>query len=93
MDGRRLTVAMVLIIAVTVAFTTAPVLSGEHPWNSDQPVGGDGVPGGTESATVTYDTIVVPSTTVVSGTLISSENGMSVWIVILTIVWPTSWAW
>jgi hypothetical protein len=33
----------------------------------------------------------VPSTTVVSGTLVSSSNGISVWVVVLTAVWSASW--
>ena len=91
MDSRRLTVVLLLVVAVTVSFATAPVLSGEHPWNSDSPVGDGRGTGSTGGTTVHYDTITVPSTTVVSGTLLSSSNGMSVWIIVLTGVWSASW--
>jgi len=87
MNGRRLTTVLLLTIAVTVGFVTAPVLSGEHPWDSDR-TGGTGTGG---SGTINYDTIVVPDTMVVSGTLVSSAGGMSVWVVILAAAWTASW--
>jgi hypothetical protein len=91
MIGRRLTVVLLLLVAVTVCFVTAPVLSGEHPWDSDR-TGGDGAgKGSTGGTAITYDTIIVPDSTSVSGTLVSSTGGMSVWIIILTATWPGLW--
>lgn len=86
MDGRRLTAVLLLMVAVAVGFVTAPALSGEHPWDSDRTQGG-----GTGGTTVHYDTIRVSDTTVVSGTLLSSAAGTSVWVVILTAAWSASW--
>ena len=86
MDGRRLTAVLLLMVAVAVGFITAPALSGEHPWDSDRT---DGKGGG---ATLHYDTIRVPDTTVVIGTLLSSSAGTSVWVVILTAAWSASWS-
>jgi len=89
MDGRRLTAVLLLMVAVAVGFITAPALSGEHPWDSDRTDGGGRGAGG---ATLHYDTIRVPDTTVVIGTLLSSSAGTSVWVVILTAAWSASWS-
>ena len=87
MDSRRLTAVLLLLVAVTVGFVTAPALSGEHPWDSDR-TGGKGTPPG--GSTVTYDTVTVPDTMAVCGTFVSSAGGMSVWIVILMAAWSAS---
>jgi len=86
MDSRKLTAVMLVLMAVTIGFVTAPVFSGEHPWDSDRT---QGDPNGT-GGVLTQDTAVVIDTTEVASTLTYSAPGSSVWVNVLMTVWSVS---
>ncbi|MCX6834236.1 MAG: hypothetical protein NTW07_03735 [candidate division Zixibacteria bacterium] len=83
MDSRRLTVVLLLVVAVT-----APVFSGEHPWDSDRT--GGTVGGGGGIRTTYHDSTIVRDTTIVAN-VASSTGSTGVLVNVLTAVWSASW--
>jgi len=88
MDGKKLTAMLLLLTAMALAFVSAPVLSGEHPWDSDRTGGGGTNPGG---GTIPNDTIIVPDTVIVSVTVGGGSSGSDPWISVLTAAWTATW--
>jgi hypothetical protein len=89
MDSRKLTLVLLLMVAVTAGFVTAPVFSGEHPWDSDR-TGGTLGGGGGRNRTTNTDTTIVRDTTIVANAAASGTGSTDVWVNILTAAWSVS---
>lgn len=84
MDSRRLTLVLLLMVAVTAGFVTAPVFSGEHPWDSDRT--GGTVGGGSGGSTTNHDSTILRDTTIVANAA-SGTGSTGVLVNILTTTW------
>ena len=89
MDGKKLTAMLLLLTAMALAFVSAPVLSGEHPWDSDRSGGGGTNPGG--GTTIPNDTTIVPDTAIEYETVAGGSSGSDPWISVLTAAWTATW--
>ena len=88
MNGRILSVALILLILFVACFVAGPVFSGEHPWDSDR--GDDELGGGDGGDDRLCDTIVViPDTIMVLGSSGGDGNDVasSAWFGIWTGIW------
>jgi hypothetical protein len=91
MDSKRLTAVLLLLMALAVGFVTAPVLSGEHPWDSDRTNGNDkGI--GAGGGNLLKDSVIQPDTATGPSQLVSSVSGTNGWITVLTTAWTVSWS-
>jgi hypothetical protein len=90
MDSKRLTM-LLLLMALAVGFVTAPVLSGEHPWDSDRTEGNDKGTG-MGGSNLLEDSLTQPDTATGPAQFVSSISGTSGWVGILTTAWTVSWS-
>jgi len=93
MNGRILSVALILLILFVACFVAGPVFSGEHPWDSDR--GDDGNDGGEGDGDLFYDTIIVtPDTITVLGSSAGdgNDNVLSAWYSSWTSIWTGIWS-
>ncbi len=67
MNGRILKAILLLLVLLVACFTSAPVLSGENPWDSDRGDDGDGDPPPDTTTNGVDTTVVVPDSSFVSG--------------------------
>jgi len=68
MKGRSLTALLMLLVLAVACFVSAPVSSGEHPWDADDPIDQG------KSDTLTDDSL---------GRSITGENGAPDWWLLL----------
>ena len=75
MNGKNLSVVLMLLIMLVACFVTGPVLSGEHPWDSDRGGGGDK----DDPPDWKYDTIIIPKDSVYIESAPTTTNSSVFW--------------
>jgi len=91
MSGRVLLTVIFVLALIAAGLLTAPVFSGEHPWDSDRTggrsSGGPVIPAGHPDTVTIVDTAVTPATTTPTATLSSGWAGVisAVWSAMMVI--------